>query len=337
MTIKTQYFKLSLLSLLVLIFTNCNKEKLPDLVEFPIFSVNGIITLPATIISSNSAVSGADFQNFSNEIVEKGLCWSTNPKPNLNTNFINIGAGNNNFEYTISGLKSATQYYVRAFATTNNNETFFGSEISFVTIELDYKQYNSISNSYREEYYTCNFNEPTTVWRTYTSNPVGMFYAKFTNLGYEVKNNFSSGRLISGMIDNIGQQNFEIEYTFKRIEMPYFNSVSFTWGLKNTDPMKFYYIRLSSKYDLSINIGCFDNEEKEWVNNTNFDDYSFNRYGENKFTIRRIQDKYYFFINEVFLFEHDFQSFFGNRIGIVMGGPSEAIFKDMKIDYLINL
>jgi len=332
----------SLFFLLSLFFISCNKDELPDLKEFPIFNVSGIITLSATNISSNSAVSGADFKYFSDTIVDKGLCWSTNSSPNLNNEFVKLGAGNNGFEYEITGLKPETKYYVKAFAIVVS-DTLYGYEISFETTEggenpqIDYKQYNSIVNSNRDEYYTCNFSEPTTVWGTYTSNPVGMFYAKYTNLGYEIKNNYSSGRLISGVIDDISLQDFEIEYTFKRIELPYFNSVSFTWGLKNTDPMKFYYFRLSSKYDLSINIGCYDNGEKEWVNHTNFNDYSFNKYGDNKFTVRRIKNKYYFFVNEVFLFEHDFQSFFGDRIGITMGGPSEAIFKNMKIEYLINL
>lgn len=325
--------------LLGLLFVSCNKEEFPDLIEFPIFNVSGIITLPATNISSNSAVSGADFGNFSDVIIEKGLCWSTSPEPDLNNDIINMGSGSDNFEYTITRLSYATKYYVRVYAMTDS-ETFYGSEISFKTNEEqvnNYNQYNSISTSNREEYYTNDFSEPTTVWGTYTSNPVGMFHAIYSNSGYEIKNNYSSGRLISGEIDDISQHNFEIEYIFKRINLPYFNSVSFTWGLKNSDPMKFYYLRLSSKYDLSVNIGSVENGENEWVNHTDFDEFSFNKYGENKFTIRRIQNKYYFFINEVFLYEHDFQSFFGDRVGIVMGGPSEAIFKSMKIDYLINL
>jgi hypothetical protein len=56
---------------------------------------------------------------------------------------------------------------------------------------------------------------------------------------------------------------FEIEYVFKRIYRPSNNRVSFVWGLKNSDPMKFYYLRLSSSYDLSFNIGSYDNDEIE--------------------------------------------------------------------------
>ncbi len=49
----------------------------------------------------------------------------------------------------------------------------------------------------------------------------------------------------------------------------------------------------------------------------------------NSLTVRKFNDKYYFFINQKLVFSHDFEPFFGNNVGFLVGK-----FCTMKVDYL---
>lgn len=68
-------------------------------------------------------------------IKEKGLCYSTeNDMPTIEDMKATAGEGEGNFNGTLTNLRSATKYYVRAFAT-NGVGTTYGTMVEFSTLD----------------------------------------------------------------------------------------------------------------------------------------------------------------------------------------------------------
>ena len=65
-------------------------------------------------------------------VTARGICWGTSPNPTISGSHTTNGDGLGSFSGTISGLSSATTYYVRAYAT-NMAGTAYGEQISFFT------------------------------------------------------------------------------------------------------------------------------------------------------------------------------------------------------------
>ena len=103
-----------------------------------------ITTNAVTGITSNSATFGGAISNANgNQIMERGIVYSTSPNPTLGSNKIVIGNGIGTFD-TISALfyqyahllNPNTTYYVRAYAVTENNISAYGNEVSFTTLSV---------------------------------------------------------------------------------------------------------------------------------------------------------------------------------------------------------
>ena len=103
-----------------------------------------ITTNVITGITSNSATFGGAISNANgNQIMERGIVYSTSPNPTVGSNQIMIGSGIGTFDI-ISGLgyqyahllNSNTTYYVRAYAVTENNISAYGNEVSFTTLSV---------------------------------------------------------------------------------------------------------------------------------------------------------------------------------------------------------
>ncbi len=103
-----------------------------------------ITTNAITGITSNSATFGGAISNANgNQIMERGIVYSTSPNPTLGSNKIMIGSGIGTFD-TISDLgyqyahllNPNTTYYVRAYAVTENNISAYGNEVSFTTLSV---------------------------------------------------------------------------------------------------------------------------------------------------------------------------------------------------------
>jgi hypothetical protein len=95
-------------------------------------------------ITSNSATFGGAVSIVNgNQIMERGIVYSTSPNPTLGSNKIIIGNGIGTYD-TISGLSYQyahlldpnTTYYVRAYAVTENNISAYGNEVSFTTLSV---------------------------------------------------------------------------------------------------------------------------------------------------------------------------------------------------------
>jgi len=92
-----------------------------------------VTTTAITSITGNSASSGGDVTTDGGAAVTaKGVCWNTTGTPVATGNHTSDGTGTGSFTSSITGLSTATNYYVRAYAT-NTNGTAYGSELSFTT------------------------------------------------------------------------------------------------------------------------------------------------------------------------------------------------------------
>lgn len=92
-----------------------------------------VVTVPITSISSNSAVSGGTItDNGGDDIIVKGVCWSTNEHPTIDDSHTSDGEGNDAYTSTITDLSPNTLYYVRAYAS-NSECIGYGNELSFTT------------------------------------------------------------------------------------------------------------------------------------------------------------------------------------------------------------
>jgi len=93
-----------------------------------------VTTLPASNITLSSAQSGGDVTYIAGvSITARGVCWSDSPNPTISDNFTTDGTGSGTFTSNITGLTSATTYYVRAYATTSLGNTVYGDDEVFST------------------------------------------------------------------------------------------------------------------------------------------------------------------------------------------------------------
>ena len=94
-----------------------------------------VTTADVTDITQNTAVSGGNITDDGGAAVTaRGVCWSKDPNPTIDNSFISNGNGTGSFTIEISGLTSATTYYVRAYAT-NSEGTSYGEQKTFTTLQ----------------------------------------------------------------------------------------------------------------------------------------------------------------------------------------------------------
>lgn len=76
----------------------------------------------------------------------RGVCWDTVPNPNaLQSPHLVSGQGPGAFLVNITGLKSHTQYYMKAYAVCND-VMYYGNEVSFVTLQTNSYTINVSAN-----------------------------------------------------------------------------------------------------------------------------------------------------------------------------------------------
>jgi|GEM_PF-2930107 len=67
-------------------------------------------------------------------VIERGICYSKSTNPTIEDSTVVSGSGSGVFECKLKGLKAATTYYIRAYATKKNGVTKYGDEKSFSTL-----------------------------------------------------------------------------------------------------------------------------------------------------------------------------------------------------------
>ena len=96
----------------------------------------GITTSIVSSITGNTGISGGSILNgVGEQITARGVCWSTSHNPTISDNHTIDSDGIGSFTSSITGLTSATTYYVRAYAT-NSAGTAYGNEVSFITLPI---------------------------------------------------------------------------------------------------------------------------------------------------------------------------------------------------------
>lgn len=93
-----------------------------------------ILTADIAEITANSAKGGVTITDLGGATLQScGICWGTNSSPTINNSFVEAGKIMGTYSCPITNLKPNTQYYVRAYATTETGTTY-GSAKSFTTI-----------------------------------------------------------------------------------------------------------------------------------------------------------------------------------------------------------
>ena len=96
-----------------------------------------VTTAEVTSRTDNSAVCGGNVtEDNGRTVTEKGVCWSTSENPTINDNKMACGQGEGAYTVTLTGLTSATVYYVRAYAINEVGITSYGSQVRFNTTEI---------------------------------------------------------------------------------------------------------------------------------------------------------------------------------------------------------
>ena len=94
-----------------------------------------VTTSEPTDITTTSATCGGNVASNSGDyvfVILKGICWSTNPNPTFNDNYIEAGNGLGSFTVSMTELTPGITYYVRACAVTADG-TYYGEQKTFVT------------------------------------------------------------------------------------------------------------------------------------------------------------------------------------------------------------
>ena len=120
-------------------YTNCSSS---ETTTSNIFTTPNIIRLATTDlkkVSNTSITCGGDItRQGASPVMARGVCWSTSPHPTIADNKTIDGTGIGIYTSTVEGLSVNGVYYLRAYAT-NNNETAYGDEIVFspsISLEL---------------------------------------------------------------------------------------------------------------------------------------------------------------------------------------------------------
>jgi hypothetical protein len=94
-----------------------------------------LYTAPVANITDSSCTCGGTISDEGlSPIIERGVCWSTKPDPDMKDNKTSDGTGTGTFTSNIPGLKKATTYYMKAYAI-NDDQTGYGNEVSFTTLD----------------------------------------------------------------------------------------------------------------------------------------------------------------------------------------------------------
>lgn len=104
-------------------FTTTQSTSLPEVTTYQITEIG----------ATTATCGGYVVSDGGSTVTSRGVCWSTEHNPVLNTNYMtHDGSGTGEFTSSITGLSPNTTYYVRAYAS-NSVGTNYGEEKSFTT------------------------------------------------------------------------------------------------------------------------------------------------------------------------------------------------------------
>ncbi len=133
--------------------------------------------------------------------------------------------------------------------------------------------------------------------------------------------------LIPVIIDQ--NRSFEIEASIRFVEGQMDKGYGLQWG-KAANPIRQFDFLLTGAGHYTID--KYTGEFKDYVPFTVSP--KVNRYTFNKLTVRKVADKYYFFLNEALVHSMPFEPFFGNLIGFQVAENSTIRVDNIEVAYL---
>jgi hypothetical protein len=245
---------------------------------------------------------------------------------------------------TIRKVASRMYFFVNGTLVYNMSfKKFFGNRIGFQSpsktkIKADYLRVSYLKKnkksydmySYRDKtiaFYE-GFSDNNREWKDgYESKK---HKGSIKNGYYTFKSLKSSGA--SGTYQNINidtDRDFEIEAKIKYSSGKDNSGLMLIWGRDNNSNNNNFEFTANKKYW----IGQYkDDNYKADVSWTEFS--SLNKYAYNRLTIRKIGNKYYYFINKKFVYSKYFSKFFGTKIGFLTPSNTEIIIDYLSVSYL---
>jgi len=147
------------------------------------------------------------------------------------------------------------------------------------------------------------------------------------SLVFQSLTNKSKEDLLPAIIDQ--KRDFEIEALIRFVEGQMDKGYGLQWG-KSVNPIRQFDFLLTGGGHFTID--KYDGTFLDYVPFTISE--SVNRYAFNKLTVRKVIDKYYFFLNEKLVHSMPFEPFFGNLIGFQVGDNSTIAIDNIEIAYL---
>ena len=147
------------------------------------------------------------------------------------------------------------------------------------------------------------------------------------HLVFESLTNKPKEDLIPVIIDQ--NRSFEIEASIRFVEGQMDKGYGLQWG-KAANPIKQFDFLLTGAGHYTID--KYTGEFKDFVPFTVSP--KVNRYAFNKLTVRKVADKYYFFLNEALVHSMPFEPFFGNLIGFQVAENSTIRVDNIEVAYL---
>ena len=147
------------------------------------------------------------------------------------------------------------------------------------------------------------------------------------HLVFESLTNKPKEDLIPVIIDQ--NRSFEIETSVRFVEGQMDKGYGLQWG-KAANPVKQFDFLLTGAGHFTID--KYTGEFKDYVPFTISP--KVNRYAFNKLTVRKVADKYYFFLNEALVHTMPFEPFFGNLIGFQVAENSTIRVDNIEVAYL---
>lgn len=124
-------------------------------------------------------------------------------------------------------------------------------------------------------------------------------------------------------------RSFEIETSIRFVEGKMDKGYGLQWG-KAINPVKQFDFLLTGYGHFTID--KYTGDFKDFVPFTVSDNV--NRYTYNKLTVRKVQDMYYFFLNEKLVHSMPFEPFFGNLLGFQVAENSTIRIDKIEVAYL---
>lgn len=197
------------------------------------------------------------------------------------------------------------------------------------TIVLSQSFYKDYSEKDRYDFFYEDFKTNTNKYNIKASNN-GFSSGSYKNGFFELKGTtFNQQGCIESINNEIDQsKDFEIESSIMFVSGKDNSAIGITWGANNN---KKYVFGFSGNGKFSI----FKYDNNTWIEIKNWtESSSIKKTDYNKLTIRKVNNKYYFFINETIVHSCKFENLYGNNIFIYVNDNQLIKINSIRISYL---